>query len=107
MNFDPLACYRYGVRGHLARDYPQTGNVQTQGSGNVRPSRRSFSQSGQKGPKTRGRGRSVRFSGLSILYDDEGNEYPIDDAGQLYVPLEMVQVVGESAEEEMKNGTKN
>ena len=24
VNFDPLACYRCGVRGHLARDCPQT-----------------------------------------------------------------------------------
>ena len=79
VNFDPLACYRYGVRGHMARDCPQA--AQSQGSGNAVPSRGRFSKSGQKGPKSRGRGRSVRFSGLSILYDDEGNEYPVDDAG--------------------------
>ena len=95
------------MRGHLARDCPQNRDTQTQGSGNVRPSRGSFSQSGHKGPKARGRSRSVRFSGLSILYDDEGNEYPVDDAGQLYVPLESVQTVGESAEEEITKDTKD
>ena len=62
----------------------------------------------QKGTRGRGRGgRPVRFSGLSVLYDDEGNQYPIDDAGQLYVPLESVQDVGESAEVENVNDTKN
>ena len=106
VNFDPLACYRCGVRGHLARDCPQV--VQSQGSGNAGPSHGTFSQSAQKG--TRGResgGRLVRFNELSVLYDDEGNQYPIDDVGQLYVPLESVQYVGESAEVETEKHTKN
>ena len=37
----------------------------------------------------KGRGRQVRFGGLNVLYDDEGNSYPVDDARQLYVPLEL------------------
>ena len=58
VNFDPLACYRCGVRGHLARDCPQA--IQSQESGNSGPSRARFSQSGQKGPQRgRGRGRQV------------------------------------------------
>ena len=32
-NFDPLACYRCGVRGHLARDYPSTGTQSLTSSG--------------------------------------------------------------------------
>ena len=80
VNFDPLACYRCGVRGHLARDCPQS--AQSQGSGMVGPSRGKSSQSVQRGTRGRGRGgRQGRFSGLSVLYDDEGNQYPVDDAG--------------------------
>ena len=105
VDFEPLAGYRYGGCGHMARDCPQA--AQSQGSGNAVPSHGGFSKSGQKGPKSRGRGRSVRVSALNVLYDDEGNVYPVDDAGQLYVPLESVQTVGESAEEEITKDTKN
>ena len=108
VNFDPLACYRCGVRGHLARDCPQAGHAQSQGSGNAGPSRGRFTQSGQKGPqKGRGRGRQVRFGALNVLYDGDGNEYPVDDAGQLYVPLDFGQAVAEEAQEENDKGTKN
>ena len=48
-NFDPLACYRCGVRAHLARDCPQA-RATLQGSGNAGPSQRKFSESGQKRP---------------------------------------------------------
>ena len=106
-NYDPLACYRCGVRGHLARDCPQVGAT-PQGSGNSVPSQRRFSQSGQKGPRGRGRGRSVRFGGLNVLYDEAGNEYPVDDAGQLYVPLGYESAVTEEMiEEEKDKNTKN
>ena len=68
VNFDPLACYRYGVHGHMARDCPQA--AQSQGSGNAVPSRGGFSKSGQKGPQRgRGQGRQVHFSALHVLYD--------------------------------------
>ena len=48
-------------------------------------------------------------SGASMsLYDKVGNEYLVDDAGQLYVPLGFEQIVIEGEnEEENKNGTKN
>ena len=105
-SYDPLACYRCGVRGHLARDCPQ--NAASQGSGISGPFRSKTSQSVQKGTRGRGRGgRPVRFSGLNVVYDDEGNQYPIDDAGQLYVPLDAVQTGGESAEVETQETTKN
>ena len=72
------------------------------------PSRGRFSQSGHKGPRGRGRGRSVRFGGLNVLYDEAGNEYPVDDAGQLYVPLDYGQAVTEGENEaEKQNQTKN
>ena len=106
-SYDPLACYRCGVRGHLARDCPQ--NVSSQGSGNSGPFRGKSSQSVQKGTRGRGRGnRQVRFSGLNVLYDDEGNQYPVDDSGQLYVPLDCGQTaVDGETEVENEKQTKN
>ena len=60
VNYDPLACYRCGVRGDLARDCPQK-LVQSQGSGNAGPSQKSFSGSRRGGPRNHGRGRQVQF----------------------------------------------
>ena len=45
--------------------------------------------------------------GLNVLYDDEDNSYPIDDAGQLYMPLDLGQTIVESTEEEKIENTKN
>ena len=108
VNYDPLACFQCGVRGHLARDCPQR-REQSQGSGNAGPSRGTFSQSGHKGPRGRGRGRQVRFGGLNVLYDEDGNSYPVDDAGQLYVPLDFGQTADDPAatEEEKSKNIKN
>ena len=100
-NFYPLAYYQCRVHGHLARDCPQAGAA-PQGSGNAVPSQCKFSQSGPKGRRGRGRGRSIRFGGLNVLYDEARNEYPVDDAGQLYVPLGYEPVVTEEVIEEKK-----
>ena len=91
------------MHGHLARDCPQ--NARPQGSGNAAPSRGRFPQSGRQGPNRGGGKRSVRFSGLNLLYDEEGNQYPVDDAGQLYVPLGLEQTVnvGENEAEKSEN----
>ena len=95
------------MRGHLARDCPQAGAA-PQGSSNAGSSRGTFSKSGQKGPRGRGRGRQVRFGGLNVLYDEDGNSYPVDDAGQLYIPLEFAPDSGDGEiEEEKQNQTKN
>ena len=63
---------------------------------------------GIKAQEDEGRGRTVRFGGLNVLYDEAGNEYPVDDAGQLYVPLgyetEATEVM---IEEEKQKETKN
>ena len=106
VNYDPLACYRCGVHGHIAHDCPQA--ARSHGSSNAVPSRGGFSKSGQKGSSGRGRGRKVRFGGLNVLYDEAGNEYPVDDAGQLYVPLGYEPEVTElMIEEEKLKETKN
>ena len=45
---------------------------------------------------------------MNVLYDEEGNQYPIDDAGQMYVPLNFEQTVDVGVNEEEKvNETKN
>ena len=108
VNYDPLACFRCGVRGHLARDCPQK-PAQSQGSGNAGPSQRNYSGSGRGGPRNRGRGRQVRFGGLNVLYDEDGQMYPVDEAGQLYVPLEIEHAAGggEGIEEEKGKMIKN
>ena len=50
----------------------------------------------------------MRFGGLKVLYDEDGNSYPVDDAGQLHVPLEFVQTTGKGETEvEIQNETKN
>ena len=50
----------------------------------------------------------MRFGGLNVLYDDDGNTYPVDDAGQLYVPLKFAQATGDGEIELGKtNQTKN
>ena len=94
------------MRGHIAHDCPQA--AQSQGSGNAASSRGGLSKSGHKGPRGRGRGRTVRFGGLNVLYDEAGNEYPVDDVCQLYVPLgyetEATEVM---IEEEKQKETKN
>ena len=45
--------------------------------------------------------------GVEHLYDEQGYEYPIDEYGQIYVPLEPEQTVAGETEEEMKKETKN
>ena len=43
-----------------------------------------------------------------MLYDEAGNEYPVDDAGQLYVPLGFETEATEGViEEEKVKETKN
>ena len=50
----------------------------------------------------------MRFGALNVLYDEDGNSYPVDDAGQLYIPLEFVQDAGDGEfEEEKSKDTKN
>ena len=36
----------------------------------------------------RSRGRRTRFSGLNVVYDAEGQEYPVDDSGMIYIPAD-------------------
>ena len=65
--FDPLACYRCGVHGHLARDCPSTSSPLMSG-GSAGPTRGNSSKSGRSGPsRGRGRGRHVHFDDMNVL----------------------------------------
>ena len=82
--YDPQACYVCGVRGHLARDCPQN-TTASRGCRTSNAGQQSgFVHRGTAG--NRSRGRRTRFSGLNVVYDAEGNEYPVDDTGTLYFP---------------------
>ena len=67
------------------------------------------SKSGRTGPgRLRGRGRHIRFVGFNVLYDFEEQEYPMDDYGQIYVPLKSEHAGGEDqVEDEKEKNTKN
>ena len=109
-SFDPLACYRCGVRGHLARDCPSTRTQSlTPSGGNSGPTRGSSFKSGRSGPKRGGKGRHVRFADIKVLYDSEGCAYLIDDYRQVYVPFELEPAGATSGliEEETPKTTKN
>ena len=97
--------YRCGVHGHLAHDCPQSGQSQSIGSNSTKNAP-SF-KSGRGGPR-RGRGRQVRFGGMGVVYDEEGNEYPVDDEGQIYIPYCTGQTTAkEWFEEEKEKDIKN
>ena len=44
---------------------------------------------------------------MNILYYEEGHEYPIDEYGYIYVPLEPERTAARENEEEIKKETKN
>ena len=90
-------------------DCPSIGTQsQTVGSSTTSSSHGTFSKSGKKDPRSRGRGRQVRFGGLNVLNDEDENSYPVDDASQLYIPLEFAQATGEGEiEVEKQNPTRN
>ena len=83
---DPLACYVCGVRGHLARDCPQGTIACRGGSTSTSVNQSKNLQRGIFG--NRSRGRRSRLSGLNVVYDAEGQEYPVDDNGVIYIPAD-------------------
>ena len=68
----------------------------------------STQQSVQRGTR-HGWGNSwrVKFSGLNVAYDKEGYDYPVDDEGRIYIPLDSQTVSEtehlETPEKETKN----
>ena len=89
----------YAVCGYLFGDNPHNASAHgdsTCNSGN----NQEFVHQGTQ----RGGGQRTRFSGINIVYDEEGYEYPIDDKGHFYVPLNEPAVSEEvKKENEIKN----
>ena len=48
-----------------------------------------------QGVDGRGNSRRVRFSGLHVVYDEEGYDHPVDEEGRIYTPLDS-QTVSET-----------
>ena len=46
---------------------------------------RGGNRGGNRGNRRGGGNRRTRFSGLNVVYDAEGNEYPIDENGNLVI----------------------
>ena len=65
------------------------------------------SKPGRIGPgQSRGRGWHVRFAGFSVLYGSEGQEYSVDNYGQIYAPLESKHVGSKEQMEDEKDKSK-
>ena len=68
----------------------------------------STQQSVQRGTRRgRGNSRRVRFSGLNIVCDKEGYDYPIDDGGPINMPLDSQSVSETQHLENAGKETKN
>ena len=82
-------CFNCGQYGHYASQCPRVAS--TSGSSGTAQSvnqRTNFAQNrgnrnGRGGNRRGGGNRRTRFSGLTVVYDAEGNEYPVDEDGNL------------------------
>ena len=84
-----IQCFNCGQYGHYASQCPRVAS--TSGSSGTAQSvnqRSTFAQNrgnrnGRGGNRRGGGNRRTRFSGLTVVYDAEGNEYPVDEDGNL------------------------
>ena len=84
-----IQCFNYGQYGHYASQYPR--GASTSGSSSTAQSvnqRSNFTQArgnrgGNRGNRRSGSNQRTHFSGLNVVYDAKGNEYPVDEDGNL------------------------
>ena len=83
-----IQCFNCGQYEHYASQCPR--GASTSGSSSTAQSvnqRSNFAQArggqGRGGNRRGGGNRRTRFSGLNVVYDAEGNEYPIDEDGNI------------------------
>ena len=84
-----IQCFNYGQYGHYASQCPR--GASTSGSSSTAQSvnqRSNFTQArgnlgGNRANRQGGGNRRTRFSGLNVVYDAEGNEYSVDEDGNL------------------------
>ena len=85
-------CFNCGQYGHYASQCPRAAS--TSGSNTTAQSVNQRSNNaqvrGQRGGRFRGNrrgGRGARFSGMNVIYDTEGNEYPVDENGNIVLEI--------------------
>ena len=83
-----IQCFNCGQYGHYASQCPKGASTSSSSSTAQSVNQRSnFAQArggqGRGGNRRGGSNRRTRFSGLNVVYDAEGNEYPIDEDGNI------------------------
>ena len=69
----------------MGRDCTQAGNISGGTPSNVASAQQSVQKCTMRG---RVGAQRVRFSGLNVVYDEERLDFPVDDEGRIYFPLD-------------------